>query len=78
MVGEAEKYLTGLGFEQVRVRYHQNIARIEINKEQFEKILTPEISGSIDGKLKELGFSYVALDLAGYRTGSMNIGIVPE
>ncbi len=76
MVGKAEEYLSSLGFEQVRVRYHGDIARIEIGKDAFERFLDPGITRSVDEKLKEYGFKYVTLDIAGYRTGSMNIGLV--
>ena len=70
MVDKAEQYLLDLGFTQVRVRVHGDMARIEINKNEFPKIL--EKSDSVYDYLKSLGFTYVSLDLGGYRTGSMN------
>ena len=70
MVGEAERFLRGLGFTQSRVRIHGRVARIEILKDQFPEML--EASAKVYEYLKSLGFTYVSLDLGGYRTGSMN------
>ncbi len=72
MVDRAEQRLLDLGFHQVRVRIHGNIARIEINREEFEKIIQPELAESINRYFCELGFVYVTLDLSGYQMGSMN------
>jgi uncharacterized protein len=70
MVDKAEQLLLDLGFTQVRVRIHDTMARIEIKKEEFPKMLN--VSDKVYGYLKSLGFTYVSLDLGGYRTGSMN------
>lgn len=70
MVDQAEQLLLDLGFHQVRVRIHGRIARIEIMPEEFEKLLS--VRQKICETLQKLGFSYVTLDLTGYRTGSMN------
>ena len=72
MVDKAEQRLLDLGFHQVRVRIHGNIARIEIDRSEFEKIIQPDISENINAYLRELGFLYVTLDLSGYQMGSMN------
>lgn len=72
MVDRAEQLLLDLGFRQVRVRIHGLIARIEVMPEEFEKMIRPEIRGLITRSFKEYGFSYVTMDLTGYRTGSMN------
>ena len=72
MVDKAEQRLLDLGFRQVRVRIHGRIARIEVEADELPRIVEPEIRDSIVPYFKELGFSYVTLDLAGYRTGSMN------
>lgn len=72
MVDRAEQFLLDLGFHQVRVRIHDTIARIEVGQEEIEKLLQNGRAEEINGKLKEIGFSYVTLDLGGYRTGSMN------
>lgn len=70
MVGMAEQFLLDSGFKQVRVRMHGDLARIEVMPDDFEKIL--KIAEKVHSRLKKLGFAYVSLDLAGYRTGSMN------
>lgn len=72
MVGLAEQYLFDMGFKQFRVRIHDNLARIEIMPDEFEKIIKEDLRLAIYDKLKTLGFAYVTLDLMGYRTGSMN------
>lgn len=70
IVGQAEEFLDNLGFRQNRVRFHENIARIEILKEDFNMIL--QSSDEISLYFKQLGFAYVTLDLQGFRSGSMN------
>lgn len=72
MVDKAEQLLLDMGFHQVRVRIHGNIARIEVLPEEIAKIVEEENRTKIASKLKEYGFDYVTLDLLGYRTGSMN------
>ena len=72
MVDTAEQYLMDLGFEQLRVRMHGDMARIELLPSDFGRFMQEEIRIPVYNKLKALGFSYVSLDLAGYRTGSMN------
>ena len=71
-VDRAEGFLKELGFCQVRVRVHGNIARIEIDKKQFSRLLDSTVRESITSRFHELGFLYVTLDLDGYITGSMN------
>jgi uncharacterized protein len=70
MVDRAEQLLLDLGFSQVRVRIHNNVARIEINPSEFDKLI--QNRHEITSKFKEYGFAYVTMDLIGYRTGSMN------
>lgn len=72
MVDEAEQLLLDLGFHQVRVRIHGQMARIELLPEEFGRMLEEDIRQRIYTRLKALGFTYVTLDLGGYRTGSMN------
>ena len=74
-IDAAEQLLFDLGFPQFRVRMHGDIARIEIERPFFDKILEPEISYRIYEHFTKLGFRYVALDLHGYKTGSMNVTI---
>lgn len=71
----AEDHLRVHGFRQVRVRHHGDTARIEIDGSDFPKLLLSGVAESITAELKELGYTYVCLDLAGYRTGSMNEGV---
>ena len=75
MVDKAEMALKELGFRQVRVRHHGDIARIEVADEEMSRALNPEMAQRMSAALKSLGFKYVALDLEGYRTGSLNEGL---
>ncbi len=72
MVDQAEQLLLDMGFEQVRVRIHGTMARIEVLPEDMERLMQKECRMRVLEALKKYGFSYVALDLQGYRTGSMN------
>jgi uncharacterized protein len=72
MVERAEQYLLDLGFRQVRVRHHGDIARIEVAVGERNKFYNEEIMDRVYDKFKEIGFNYVSLDLKGYRVGSMN------
>ncbi|MFC2135369.1 ATP-dependent sacrificial sulfur transferase LarE [Bacteroidota bacterium] len=74
-IDKAESFLRENGFKQVRVRDHQEIARIEIEKENLDKILENNFYSIVVKKFKDLGYSYVTIDLEGYRTGSMNINL---
>lgn len=67
---QSEEFLLELGFYQVRVRHHGEIARIEVLPEEMPRII--KYHQEIHNKLRELGFLYVTLDLGGYRSGSMN------
>ena len=69
-VEAAEDFLSSAGFRQLRVRVHDKLARIEIPPEDFPHLMTRR--AAVVDKLKSLGFAYVALDLQGFRTGSMN------
>jgi uncharacterized protein len=70
MIEEAEAFLAALGFSQLRVRLHGNLSRIEVHKEDMGKILEQQMA--IVQKFRSLGFTYVTLDLGGYRSGSMD------
>lgn len=72
MVDRAEQLLLSLGFRQVRVRIHGTIARIEVGPEEISRMFEEDTRLHVYRFLKSLGFSYVTLDLGGYRTGSMN------
>lgn len=69
-IGSSEKLIKGFGVSQVRVRCHGDIARIEVDKKELARLLKHR--EQIVNELKKYGFTYVALDLQGYRTGSMN------
>lgn len=73
MVEAAEEFLSDAGFNQLRVRVHGKLARIEVAPEDFDKILN--LRGKLVDKFKLLGFDYVTLDLQGYRVGSMNLSL---
>ena len=70
MVEKAEQLLLDHGFHQLRVRIHGKLARIEVMPEEFEKLLT--VREDVTAKFKSYGFTYVTMDLLGYRMGSMN------
>lgn len=72
MIDKAEQFLLDMGIKQVRVRHHGEIARIEVAPEEREKFFNLEFMDKISFKFKEIGFIYTTLDIAGYRTGSMN------
>ncbi|MBM4277964.1 MAG: ATP-dependent sacrificial sulfur transferase LarE [Deltaproteobacteria bacterium] len=71
-VNEAEDFLIGLGFKQVRVRHYKDLARIEIYKEEIEKLLDGTTREKVVERLKKIGYQYITLDLQGFRSGSMN------
>jgi len=71
-IEEAERFIRNLGFKEVRVRHHDYIARVELGKDEIPKILDEEVMDDISKKLDSLGYTYVTVDLKGYRTGSMN------
>ena len=75
MVEKAEQLLLDYGFHQVRVRIHDNLARIEVLPEQFDRLMEEKVRTDVVAKLKEYGFLYVTMDLSGYRMGSMNDGL---
>jgi uncharacterized protein len=75
-VEQAEYALRRMGLRQLRVRHHDQVARIEVEPEDFETILAQR--EEIVSALKAAGYTYVALDLAGFRSGSMNEAISPN
>lgn len=78
MVDRAEQLLLDMGLTQVRVRHHGEIARIEVDPSEREKFFNIDIMNYIGNELKKIGFTYVTLDLLGYRTGSMNETLLEE
>lgn len=75
-IQSAEEYLHVLGFRQVRVRHHNDTARIEIDRNDFKLLFAVDMDQKIVNELKRLGYTYVCIDLEGYRTGSMNEGML--
>lgn len=76
-VDDFEDGLRALGFRQLRVRFHDAIARLELDENELARAFTPEVRARIVALGKQLGFTYVALDLAGFRSGSLN-EVLPE
>lgn len=72
MIDQAEQFLLDRGFRQVRVRYHGKVARIEADEEGHKLLQNKQLCQEIYAAFQEYGFTYVASDLIGYRTGSMN------
>lgn len=72
MIERGEAALRELGFRQFRVRLHDQLARVEIAPEEMDRVFSKETSAAISQALKRAGFTYVALDLEGYRQGSLN------
>ena len=72
MVDKAEQLLLDMGFHQLRVRIHGTIARIELDPLEFDRFMEERVRMLVHMRLKEIGFSYITLDILGYRTGSMN------
>ena len=72
-MARAEEFLRKEGFQQVRVRHHGEIARLEVGPEEMERAFA--LRDEISAELKDAGFLYVTLDLAGYRSGSLNAAL---
>ena len=71
-IKDAEEFLRQKGFRQLRVRYHGHTAKIEVTEESLKAFMEDELRRSVAKRFKEIGFTYVTLDLEGYRTGAMN------
>jgi len=72
MVEQGEAFLRSLGLPECRVRHHNNLARIEIPADQIATFMQPEMRAKIDAEFRRIGYTYVAMDLRGFRSGSMN------
>ena len=71
-VAACERVMKELRFREFRVRYHGDLARIEVSQEEFDRLMEKATRDTVVQKFKEIGFHYISLDLQGYRTGSMN------
>ena len=78
MIDLAEQYLLDLGIWQVRVRFHNNLARIEVDEAGFAILMKPQTREEVYKEFRKIGFTYVSLDLKEYRTGSMNETLTPQ
>ena len=76
MIERAEDVLFSLGFTELRVRHHGDIARIELSKNDMPRALTESVSAMIQERFKRIGFKYVTLDLEGFRSGRLNEGLI--
>jgi len=72
MIEEAENFLSDNGFRQFRVRHHGPVARLEMERKELNRLLKKDLRNNVVKKFKEIGFSYVSIDLEGYVSGSMN------
>ena len=76
MIERAEDVLLSLGFTELRVRHHGDIARIELKKSDIPRMLTESVSTTIQEQFKQIGFKYVTLDLEGFKSGRLNEGVI--
>ena len=76
MIERAEDLLFSLGFTELRVRHHGDIARIELKNSDMPRALTESVSSTIQERFKQIGFKYVTLDLEGFRSGRLNEGLI--
>ena len=76
MIERAEQSLHGLGFRVCRVRHHDALARVEISRDELARAIEPSTAEAIVRELKAIGYRYVTLDMQGYRTGSLNEGLL--
>jgi uncharacterized protein len=77
-VEQGEQVLRTLGFRVVRVRYHGDVARLELESAEIERVVQPALRETIDREFKKIGFRFVAVDLRGFRSGSLNEGVIGQ
>lgn len=78
MIRSGEKIIRGLGFPVVRLRHHGELARIEVPAGDIPRLLKPAVARKVAAKLKSVGYLWVAVDLEGYRMGSLNRAVLPR
>jgi pyridinium-3,5-biscarboxylic acid mononucleotide sulfurtransferase len=76
-VEQGERLLHAMGFRVARVRFHGDVARLEVESDEISRLLEPLTRATIDRELKHLGFRFVTVDLKGFRSGSLNEGLSP-
>jgi uncharacterized protein len=74
-VEQGEQVLRQMGFRVARVRYHGEVARLEVEAREISRLLETETREKVDSALKSIGFRFVTVDLKGFRSGSLNEGI---
>lgn len=75
-VAAGEKLLHSMGFAIARVRYHGEVARLELEQSEIARVFESALRETIDREFKKIGFRFVAIDLKGFRSGSLNEGLV--
>ena len=77
-VAAGEKLLHSMGFAIARVRYHGDVARLELEQSAIARVFEPAIRETLGREFKKIGFRFVAIDLKGFRSGSLNEGLIPD
>ena len=77
-VAAGEKLLHSMGFAIARVRYHGEVARLELEQSEIARVFEPAVRETIDREFKKIGFRFVAIDLKGFRSGSLNEGLIAK
>ena len=77
-VAAGEKLLHSMGFAVARVRYHGDVARLELEQSEMARVFEPELRETVDREFKKIGFRFVAIDLKGFRSGSLNEGVIAK
>ena len=75
-VAAGERILHAMGFKVARVRFHGEVARLELERSEIARIFEPQIRDTVDREFKKIGFRFVAIDLKGFRSGSLNEGVI--
>jgi pyridinium-3,5-biscarboxylic acid mononucleotide sulfurtransferase len=75
-VAAGERLLHSIGFKVARVRFHGEVARLELERSEIARIFEPETRDTVDREFKKIGFRFVAIDLKGFRSGSLNEGVI--
>ena len=75
-VAAGERILHAMGFKVARVRFHGEVARLELERSEMERIFETQIRDAVDREFKKIGFRFVAIDLKGFRSGSLNEGVI--
>ena len=75
-VAAGEKLLHSMGFAVARVRYHGDVARLELEHSEIARVFEPAMRETLEREFKQIGFRFVAIDLKGFRSGSLNEGVI--